>query len=217
MKEKIKSYVSGFLTAVLFLGAGSLVYANTVSRNITYGVRINLNGSPMQLDADSQPFVMDGRTFLPVRAIAEAIGMPVDFNAGTNTVYLGASPHVVRTTETRLYSMPFQEVGNAAWFVSTGNEQNNTIRLIGDGRFNGNRQSHVVYMLDGTLNTVLTGTFLPLRDGGTGTATYRVFGNGRLLHETPTIGSNTPARPFEIDISGIVELRIEHGQLKPYE
>jgi len=32
---------------------------------------------------------MDGRTFLPVRAVSQALDVPVDFNPATNTVYLG--------------------------------------------------------------------------------------------------------------------------------
>ena len=46
----------------------------------------------MQFTVDNRPFAMDGRTFLPVRAIAEAVNMPVDFDASTNTVYLGGAP-----------------------------------------------------------------------------------------------------------------------------
>jgi len=43
----------------------------------------------MQFDEDMRPFVMEGRTFLSVRALSEALALPVDFDPRTNIVYLG--------------------------------------------------------------------------------------------------------------------------------
>jgi len=86
-KERMKGILTGFILCAI-LSTSVLVLANTVTREITYGVRVNLNGQLMQFDDESQPFVMDGRTFLPVRAIADALGLDVSFDADTNTAYL---------------------------------------------------------------------------------------------------------------------------------
>lgn len=88
-KERIKGIAIGFILCALF-SASVVVFANTqtVVREITYGVRVNLNGGLLQFAEDSRPFVMDYRTFLPVRAIADELGLDVDFNDTTNTVYL---------------------------------------------------------------------------------------------------------------------------------
>jgi hypothetical protein len=87
-KLQIKGFVTGVLVTVLLSGT-LLVAAQTVTREITYGVRVNLNGQLLQFDEDSQPFVMGGKTFLPVRALADALELPVDFDPATNTAYLG--------------------------------------------------------------------------------------------------------------------------------
>jgi len=90
-KERIKGIVVGFLLCAL-LSTSVMVMATprTETRQITYGVRVNFNGQLVQFDADSQPFVMGGRTFLPLRAVADLLDLPVNFDPNTNTAYLGS-------------------------------------------------------------------------------------------------------------------------------
>jgi len=55
---------------------------------LVFVVNVSFNGEAVQFDAESQPFIIDGRTFLPVRAIADIAGLDVDFDSATNTVLL---------------------------------------------------------------------------------------------------------------------------------
>jgi len=86
-KERFKGLVMGFVICMM-LSTSIAVLANTVTREITHGVRVNINGQLLQFDEDSQPFIMEGRTFLPVRAIADALELSADFDSATSTVYL---------------------------------------------------------------------------------------------------------------------------------
>ena len=89
MKNKlnIKSFAAGVLATALLVPA--VLYANElVTRNVIPGISINLNGSLMQLPEGEEAFIYAGRTFLPVRAVAEALGAQVDWDAATQTVYL---------------------------------------------------------------------------------------------------------------------------------
>jgi len=86
MKKTIKGYVAGFITCAMIM---TLVFASaSVMRELHFGVNVELDGQMMSFDEDSTPFITEGRTFLPVRAIADAAGLTVDFNAATNTVIL---------------------------------------------------------------------------------------------------------------------------------
>jgi|GEM_PF-1169491 len=87
---QIKGFVAGVLVAVLFSGT-LLVAANTqtVTRNITYGIGVMLHGELINFSSDSRPFVMDGRTFMPLRALAELLDLPVDFDPAANRAILG--------------------------------------------------------------------------------------------------------------------------------
>jgi len=62
-------------------------------RELFLGINVIIDGVEQNFDYDMQPFLMDGRTFLPVRGISEALGANVDWDENTNTVYI-ESPSV---------------------------------------------------------------------------------------------------------------------------
>ena len=98
-KLQIKGFVTGVLVTMLLSGT-FLVAANTqnVIREITYGIGVILNGQVVQFNEDSRPFVMGGRTFLPLRALAELLDMPVDFEPATNMAIVGSAVPLPRGT-----------------------------------------------------------------------------------------------------------------------
>lgn len=81
------------------IGGSTFVGADSLVKNITAvqdaGVKIKLNGenfTPKEADGTiNHPIIYQGRTYLPVRSIAEAIKMPVDWDAETRTVILGTA------------------------------------------------------------------------------------------------------------------------------
>lgn len=86
MKKTIKGYILGFLTAVILVG-GATYAAQTV--------RIVLNGTELvPTDVTGKrvdPILVDGTTYLPVRAIADALGLNVGWDEATYTVSLDKS------------------------------------------------------------------------------------------------------------------------------
>ncbi|MCL1842856.1 MAG: copper amine oxidase N-terminal domain-containing protein [Defluviitaleaceae bacterium] len=87
MKNKssaAKGFVAGALVMALVLG--TLVMASAEVRELIFGVSVTVNGEAVDFAQDSQPFIIDGRTFLPVRAIADALGFDIDWNPATQTV-----------------------------------------------------------------------------------------------------------------------------------
>ncbi|MDR0271884.1 MAG: copper amine oxidase N-terminal domain-containing protein, partial [Clostridiales bacterium] len=96
-RKAFKSFILGFLFAAILFG--TVVMANPALREIVYGVRVSFNGVPVVFDAGMEPFIMEGRTFLPVRTVAEMVGLHVDFIDGI--VYLtpegGTRPSVAAT------------------------------------------------------------------------------------------------------------------------
>ena len=81
------------LAMLLALGTCALAADKTVSAAITYrGVRIVVDGTEITpCDASGapvEPFIMDGTTYLPVRAIAGALGLDVSWNGSLNAVVL---------------------------------------------------------------------------------------------------------------------------------
>ena len=99
-KDFIKGMSIGCALAVV---AGStLVFAEPVKQNIeaVYNdIKIIVHGKTAT-PSNGEPFIYDGTTYLPVRAVAEALGEVVDWDGNTNTVYIGTERPVAKPTPT---------------------------------------------------------------------------------------------------------------------
>jgi len=90
LKNHLKSFVAGALMMLLLTATITLAASGTgLLREIHHGISVVLNGHPAEFPEDSQPFVMDDRTYLPLRAMADLLDLPVDFDPETNTAYVG--------------------------------------------------------------------------------------------------------------------------------
>ena len=99
MKTKM-SMVKGILIGVLvtLLLTSTVALATPVTRDLIFGVNVTIDGETLNLAEDSQPFTMDGRTFLPLRAIGEALELIVDWDPATRTAIV--------TTPTQAVTLP---------------------------------------------------------------------------------------------------------------
>ncbi len=96
MKRFMKNYGIGFLIGFLLITVftiGIFAKSGTVRKSILYNnIKIVLNGNSVTpTDANGyyvEPFAIDGTTYLPVRAIANALGLGVGWDGKTNTVVL---------------------------------------------------------------------------------------------------------------------------------
>ena len=101
MKNKIKYFVLGVVTTVLLTTSFSaLASGSSVVQQLTVyfnNIKIVVDGTPANLGKDSsgkpnEPFIYNGTTFLPVRAVSEALGKDVSWDGETSTVYVGEKP-----------------------------------------------------------------------------------------------------------------------------
>ena len=100
--RKGTAILSAVLALVVLLGAvGSAVAAEsgmkTVDKTLYYpDVNVTLDGEELVLTTEQgqvlEPFLMDGSTYLPVRAVAEAAGLYVDWDEGKTEVKLSTRP-----------------------------------------------------------------------------------------------------------------------------
>lgn len=98
-KFSFKSFMLGVLVTVLIAESAlpGLAAATMKTAELYYNsIKVKLNGKILDLRDTKgnpvEPFVMNGTTYLPVRAIAEALGLPVSWDAETQTVVLGQDP-----------------------------------------------------------------------------------------------------------------------------
>jgi hypothetical protein len=181
-----------------------------------------------------QPFVSEGRTFLPVRGIADAFGADVHWVAATQTVYLNTitpaptpapipqpTPPPMPTPPPRvsLFDAAPAFEGSSQWSnamsTATVNMQGNPFIDSLRTRDRPSIQTPTVngwthHNLNNQYN-LLTGTVGRIDGSSTGASNIIFIGDGRQLASF-VIDGNTSPLPISVDITGISILRIEVNQ-----
>ena len=86
----MKDVCLGATVAVLVMGAAPAAYAKVANMDIPVmfnNIKIVVDGK--ELKTDKEPFIYQGTTYLPVRAVGEAVGKNVTWDAASKTVILG--------------------------------------------------------------------------------------------------------------------------------
>lgn len=94
-KKDLKGFVTGLIVATLVfsLCIPAIAKSGKIQKELTYNnISVTLDGQKLDLkDAKGnsvEPFRMDGTNYLPVRALAEALGLNVAWDSATQTVVL---------------------------------------------------------------------------------------------------------------------------------
>ena len=222
MKTKNKAFsFKSFVAGVVFMAvlSGSVVMANPVMREIAFGVSVRVNGALVEFEPENRPFIMDGRTFLPVRAVADLFGADVDFDTVTNTVLLTGGGAAVATgaptlLQTTLFEVQTSHGGNvtptpvvtimgnahldALVWDFTGGESGNSLVTA---RHNlGGEYARLIGMFDHIDGTDTTAWQSRLR--------LTIIGDGQELL-SQVVEDTTPPVHFDLDVSDVQLLLIQ--------
>lgn len=86
MLKKYKQLIVGIiLGAIIFNVAPSMALSGLKTIDVMYNnIKIAVDGK--EVETDSEPFIYEGRTYVPIRFVSEALGMEVNWNDKTKTV-----------------------------------------------------------------------------------------------------------------------------------
>ncbi|MGN0183098.1 MAG: stalk domain-containing protein [Candidatus Ornithomonoglobus sp.] len=105
-----------FFAALIMIFAGMHAYAETGEQQITAvyeNIKIYINGSeivPTDVDGKyTEPFISEGTTYLPLRAIADMLGIDVRWDDDTSSVYLDSEVNKHENSVSRIDSTPHRE------------------------------------------------------------------------------------------------------------
>ena len=218
LKERTKGIIIGMLI-MTFLSGATLWASTTRDITVTFaGIRLVVNGN-LVTPRDAQgnvvePFIWNGTTYLPVRALADALGQEVHWDGATQTVYIGQRAAVAAPVP--LFNRPFLEVGNDDGFAVRGDTSQNHIilGLTGNGvPYSGGRiqfTNHVVYALNMQATRFQATLNPPVEvSGSSPQLIYRIYGDGVLLYTSPILVPTTSPIPVDVDVRGKIQLRIE--------
>lgn len=94
MKKQWKGFMVGFVMAMVLFSCLPAIAAQRQATATYNGAKIMLNG--IQLQAD--PVSINNTTYLPLRSIAEALQLTVDWNEQANTVTITSAGNNVTST-----------------------------------------------------------------------------------------------------------------------
>ncbi len=93
MKNKLQFLLSGILIGIILSNGAAIAKSGTEMLEAFYSnIKIVIDGteiSPKDANGNAvEPFIHNGTTYLPVRAVGEALGKDVQWDGKTSTVYL---------------------------------------------------------------------------------------------------------------------------------
>jgi len=198
MKQRIQGFIVGIIVCSLFSGTIAQA-AEGLWKEIFYGVKVEIDGVPQTFANDMTPFIMDGRTFLPLRAIGEALGKPVEWDGVTGTVYVGKKPGGGSfVSAVPPYDGKYRNLG--ASVTMGGNIYHNAISYYaGD---------YTLHNLNGQYSSITA--YIGHIDGTTGDkkyTTYSFYGDGKLIATYDMNHQDLP-KQISLDVRGVLQLKI---------
>ncbi|WP_130862427.1 stalk domain-containing protein [Bacilliculturomica massiliensis] len=103
-KEKLKGFISGVVVTTMVFALSISAFAASGSKTIQVAydnikIYVNEKLTPMVTDSQTvEPFTYQGRTYVPLNAVATALGQKVSWDGNTNSIYIGTQPDASKTT-----------------------------------------------------------------------------------------------------------------------
>ncbi|SGI72266.1 NPCBM/NEW2 domain [Mycobacterium tuberculosis] len=215
-KEKMKGFILGVVCTGMVVSSVS-AFADPVSKAITAvynDIKIYVDGNLVKTtDEDGKsvaPFIYEGTTYLPVRAVAQALNQPVSWDGNTSSVYIGVNPN-----GTSLTALEYARADNYVKVYNTDNPMQTA--LSGDiystgiyfsADWTGGELHGIEYNLDGKYER-LTGDFGiddKYKDRDTSCALV-IYGDDVELYRTPQTKAGDIVK-VDIDIKDVKKLKI---------
>ena len=227
-KSGIGSFVCGALCAALVMGLGAPALAAGVSKTISVLTGVNIYVDDVKLnptDAKGEPvevFVHNGTTYLPVRAVSQALGENVTWDSESNSVFVGEHA-ATGAPAGSLYELDYFSSENLATgrtdcLVRETVEDNlgaahDTTRFRG---WSGSEDTTVTYKLNGRYSRLTGVYFLPFSDRDT-TTTYAaaLYADGEQVWSGSVTGGVEPIS-IDVDLTGVQELKLVMHQNAVY-
>ena len=162
----------------------------------------DVNGKPVEI------FTYNGTTYLPVRAIAEALGKNVQWDGKTQSVYIGQ--HGASSTPTVWLTQMDHFAGSSSVSIADKDQDNTGATHYNCFTNNFDR----TYVLNGQysrLSGVLYQRYDRRSDSAWSKSYLEIYGDGELLYSKTFEEGTTGIMPipFDLDVSGVLRLQVK--------
>jgi hypothetical protein len=219
-RDKFKGFLLGGFTFALFAALVGTAFASgkLTSINVVQGgIKLFVDGTlvvPTDTDGKTiEPFIYDGTTYLPLRALSNALTnnqKQVKWDGATSSIYVGQAPVAAQTNIAELtpfYQSDYILIEDRATFKIL--DQN----ITAFNRMTNRNGEGITYMLKSNYSQingqlVVPYTNLGNKDAG-GVSFYNVDrkGNETLIKEIHTVAGDDPVK-VNVDVRGVEILKI---------
>ncbi|MEC0368768.1 stalk domain-containing protein [Paenibacillus chibensis] len=199
-----KKWIIFGTTAALMLTAGTGVYAGTqlqeIKAYLNGNIQLKYNGMPVQARDEKGnavlPITYNGTTYLPVRAVADVMGVAVSYDSKTSTVELGEKAEgvaIAKGFDSMYYTKdPAQTTYQGkdykeAYFDNAGSARSSSFMLFPKGKY------QKLYLQVAAVGENIDNFFVEDSDK-----------NVKL--KTESIAVKDGLKTIEVDIAGVSEL-----------
>ena len=214
-----KSFAAGMTMAVLCaLAIPTLAAGNsqTLQNVLVGGIRIVIDGQELHpTDASGNPvspMIYNGTTYLPVRAVASALGKAVYWDGPNYTVYLGNMDGQLEYPTVMLEDMKSIDVepkSTARLTDNYGNRYGSAV-IWNYGTIN-HKTSHnsYEYLLNMKYSRFKGTLYVPEGETKDYTITLSIKADGRILYTSPAMSKSSAPVKIDVDVTGYNDVKLE--------
>lgn len=216
MKIRLQGLILGVLIGATVAG-GAVFAANTTTLYdvIMNGIKIVVDGQQLNpTDANGnkvEPIIYNGTTYLPVRAVANAIGKAVYWDGPNYTVYLGEVPNGLLPYPTVTLE-DLDNIGDSNISFAEGD-------MLVDNY--GNNYSFAVYPWTTSTSTYQTllnmkysrfkcTIYVPKGSSTEKTQKINIKADGRIIYSSPEITKTSKPINVDLNVTGCNDFKIEY-------
>ena len=218
-KFNVKSGLCGFMAGVTAMCAVPAV-AKDIQTTISVAyknIKIYADGNLVNTSDSNEAFIYNGTTYLPVRAVGEAFNKAVNWDGKNSAVYIGTQPASMEQPTVLLENLDY--FTKTANFIELAGDKDNTAAVHSGGiQFYNSYGGEVQYLLNAkyTKFSGIIGIHYDQRDSSR-ERVVKVYGDNKLLYTSPILTSGAVPTKFNIDVTGVINLKIEFDNGGAYE
>lgn len=208
--SNIRSFLAGVLVTLLVVSmVPSALAAAGVNITVYPGVSIYMDDTKLNpTDANGKPvevFIYNGTTYLPVRAVSEALGQVVQWEGSTRSVYIGK--HTGTVPAIMLRNLDYFSGTADNRFYTAASRTDNTGAVRTDCITATFERTYLINGQYSSLSGMIFQDYAYRSDSGK--VSLNIYGDGKLLYTYTYDGTGLKPVPFSVDLTGVLELNVQ--------
>lgn len=211
MKRQWKGFVAGMLAAMVLFTLVTPTLAALAGKTIQVYTGVDVYVDDVKVepkDANGNPvevFVYNGTTYLPIRAISNALGKPVQWEGKTNSAYVGKH----QGDKPAVWLKDLDYFVGSSWDTYNGKDNLGVEHrdAIQGPIYSGSTTN--TYLINGQYSAI-SGSFFQKYDkrSSFGVSILEIYGDDELLYSAEMEGGIKPL-DFYVSLNGVLELKVK--------